>query len=522
MMDSPSLAPAKSLVPIAIAFVLVASVSPVHAQPAEPTAPPAAAPAPEGDTTPTQVPSTEPVEAPVAPAAPPPGPNTPTVGSEKPVAPGTIPSAEENTPPSWFTRAPLTVSVGEGDKRWALTFYGFVEASYIMDSTRSYSERIGAGLVARDDTYDGNHGRTQFSMRNTRLGLKFESPITGGVKPSAVIEADFYGPQTNSDTTPERTYYDAALFRIRHAYLLLENPYIDVLAGQTYDVFGWQNSRSTQFRLSHNFGAATGPVSVGLAAAAVRPVQRDSGVPDANAGIRLNVNSWKGMITTVANSGSLAESMFFQVSGVARQYKANAFAPPPTQTSNSATGWGVSFDVLIPVIPANDSNDRGNRLTLTGSFVNGTGIGDLININGGAMFPTLSNPAQASPAPEYDANVDQGLVTFDTQGVLHTIDWQAIKVGLQYYLPPSGRLFFTANYIQGHSANMKKLFPKGGAEIELLGRVADTTRYADVSLYWDATPAVRFGLTGAYTKVDYLDGDKPHNLRGMGIAQYAF
>ena len=57
-------------------------------------------------------------------------------------------------------------------------------------------------------------------------------------------------------------------------------------------------------------------------------------------------------ITTYANSGSSAEPMFLQVSGVTRQYKLNAFVPPPTQRSNSATGWGVSVDVLIPVIPA--------------------------------------------------------------------------------------------------------------------------------------------------------------------------
>ena len=214
--------------------------------------------------------------------------------------------------------------------------------------------------------------------------------------------------------------------------------------------------------------------------------------------------------------------MSIGVSGVVRQFRVDAFAPPPTQSSNSASGQGLSVDALLPVIPADNANDRGNRLTLTGSFVTGTGIADLITANGGARFPTLPNPAQANPAPVYDANVDDGLVTFDKRGVLHTIDWQAFKVGLQYYLPPSGRVIFSANYTQAHSGNMSKLFPKGGAEIELLGRVADTSRYGDVNLFWDATPAVRFGLSGEYSKVEYLDGDKPHNLRGMAMALYVF
>jgi len=523
MMDSSTPAAAKSLVPIALAFALVTSVSPARAQdPADKSEPAAAS---DSDATPAEVPATTPKEAPVAASAPPAAPNSPTAGTSVPVPVVTGPGAnvEEPTGSSWYARAPLMISAGESEKKWSLTFYGILEADFIHDTTRSFDDHVGSSLVARSDTYAGRHGRTQFSIRNTRLGLKFQAPQTGGVRPSAVLEADFNSPkpQVPSDT-PEREYFDEPTFRLRHAYMLLENDYVDVLAGQTYGIFGWWFSRSTQFRLSHNFGASSGPVTLGVAAAAVRPAQRDSQVPDANAALRLNLNHWQGVITTPAISGSTVQSSFLQVSGVGRQFNANAFAPPPTQTSNSATGWGVSVDALLAVIPANGPNDRGNRLTLTGDFVKGTGIGDLININGGAEFPTLSNPAQASPAPLYESNVDNGLVSFDTQGVLHTINWQEVRVGLQYYLPPSGRVFITANFIQGHSDNMKKLFPRGGAEIELLGRVADTTYYGDATLYWDATPNVRFGLMGAYTQVKYLDGNNPHNIRGFGLAQYAF
>jgi hypothetical protein len=302
-------------------------------------------------------------------------------------------------------------------------------------------------------------------------------------------------------------------------------------------VFGWQNlffpcsaeflglpnqlfSRNTQFRLGRTFGAA-GPVSLDVAASALRPAQRDSAVPDANFGVRLGLPGWKG-IATPGNVGTVALPLSLGVSGTVRQFKVNAFTPPPAQASNTVTGWGVSIDALLPVIRAGDADDRGNRLTLTGSFVTGAGIGDLITARGGARFPTLPNPAQANPPPLYDANVDPGLVSFDTQGVLHAIDWQAFRVGLQYYLPPMGRVVFAANYTQAHSKNLAQLFPRQGAEIELLARVADTSRYADANLFWDATPAVRFALSGQYTAVEYLDGDKPHNLRGMLQALYAF
>jgi hypothetical protein len=445
------------------------------------------------------------------------------------------PGAASESP---FARPPLTIGVGEGQGRWSMTFFGFVEADYIVDSTRSYQDAIGGTLVARTDTYEGRAGRTQFSMRNTRLGMAFTSPSVGVFTPSAVLAADFFGNQPNGPPAlAESAFYGSPTFRVRHAYVKLQSDYVDIVAGQTYDVFGWQNyffpysveflglpnqlfSRNPQLRVSRTW-AGLGPMSIDVAAAAVRPGQRDSAIPDGQAGVRFSLPDWKG-ITTPGNVGTVAMPLSIGVSGTVRQFKVNAFAPPPTQTSNNATGWGLSVDALVPIIPATDANDRGNRLTLTASFVVGTGIGDLVTAGGGASFPTLPNPAQANPPPLYNGNIDNGLVSFDTQGVLHTIDWRTWRVGLQYYLPPEGRLSLSANYTEGHSTNMAKLFPKGGAEIELLGRVADLSRYVDVNVFCDVTPAVRLGLSGQYTVVEYLDGDKPHNLRGMGQALYAF
>ena len=88
--------------------------------------------------------------------------------------------------------------------------------------------------------------------------------------------------------------------------------------------------------------------------------------------------------------------------------------------------------------------------------------------------------------------------------MLHTIDWWAAKGSFQYYFPGSGRMFVAGNFTYAHSRNIGKLFPKGGAEIELLGSVADKSLSGDASLLFDATPAIRFGLSGQYTQVRYL------------------
>jgi hypothetical protein len=205
-----------------------------------------------------------------------------------------------------------------------------------------------------------------------------------------------------------------------------------------------------------------------------------------------------------------------------RQFDADAFTPPPTQSSNLVTGWGLSIDAVLPIITASDEYDRSNKLTLAGSYVTGTGIGDLFRVNGGAKFPPLPNPARASPAPEYEANVDEGLVSFDRLGVLNTIDWQGFRVDAQYYLPPSGRVRLAAIYTEAYSKNMDALYPQGGAEIELLTHVADHVRYIEGSVFWDVSNRLRIGSAAIYTTVTYLDGEEPHNWRFKATGKYFF
>jgi hypothetical protein len=446
-------------------------------------------------------------------------------------------AGEEPPSPSWFARPPLAITIGHGAGTWRATLYGFVQADAMNDSTRSYSDSIGSSIVARDETYAGHVGRTQFSIRNTRLGFALESPVIGGVTASAIFEGDLFGNQPGSPPdVSEASYFNSPTFRIRHAYLRLEDDYVDVWAGQTYYLFGWQNyffpctleylglpneafGRTTQVRLAHTFRSSA--VDVDLAVAALRPAQRDSEIPDGNAGLRLSLNHWKG-ISTPGNVGTTALPLSLGVSAAVRDFKVNSFTPPPPQGSNSTVGWGVSVDALLPLIPAKDADDRGNKLTLTGTFVTGSGIADLVNAGGGASFPTLPNPAQISPAPVYSPDVDNGLVTFDNAGVLHTIDWQTFMAGIQYYLPPTGRVILAANYTEGFSRNMAQLYPRGGAEINLPTRVARLSRYADANVFFDVTPAVRIGGSFQYTATEYVDGETPRNLRWMASALYVF
>jgi len=479
---------------------------------------------------PEQAPETAP-ESPKEPPAAPVEVRAPTV-REEPKTPeqseaqgaATKPSEAEapvEPPKSWFYREPIALKIGD---RLAIRFYGAVQTDFVYDTTRSYGDSIGQSLVAREDTYEGTVGRFQASSRSTRFGLALEANRISGSTPSSVVEGDFAGDQPSSSTGgSERSFYDSPSFRLRHAYLNLDNDYLDVLVGQTDDVFGWQNtpmsvSRHTQFRLSTSF-LPSSPVGIEVAAAAVRPAQRDSRLPDAQGGVRFTLNGWRGIYTR--DGIPSARKLSIGASGVVRQFDVDAFTPPPTQTSNRVIGWGVSLDAMLPIIPARDEYDRSNALTIAGSYVRGAGIGDLMRVDGGAEFPPLPNPARASPPPEYEANVDEGLVTFDRLGVLNTIAWEGFRVDGQYYFP-GGRVRLAAVYSQAYSRNMADLYPLGGAEIDLITHIADRVRYMEANLYWDVTPEVRFQTACIYTTVTYLDDEKPHNIRGKLTAYYFF
>src|SRR6476620_11138284 len=140
--------------------------------------------------------------------------------------------------------------------------------------------------------------------------------------------------------------------------------------------------------------------------------------------------------------------------------------------------------------------DRKNALSVNAEFTTGTGIADLYTgLTGGALFPTLPNPGNLDPAPLYRPNVDAGMVTFDADGNLKTIDWRAIVVGVQYYLPVwDGRLWVSGNYSQLKSNNIVSLTPENSR-----GGVFYWQEYYDANAYAALTPAVQLGRSAAHT-----------------------
>jgi len=486
--------------PIALVLCLAA---PAAAQPA-----PAPEPAPTAPEPAPAPPSTEP-------AVPPPPAVPPGTGQPPPAS-----------PPAESAKPGAAPSPGQVTSKWTATLYGFAEVDLMHDTTQSFGDSPGNGLTVRSGAASlaYNNGRTQTTARNSRLGVRLSAPESNGMKASGNVEMDFMGNQPNP--VSEAANVNNGTFRIRAAYAKLETPYVDLLAGQYYFLFGegpfffpmsiWffglpnqGFGRTQQFRLSHTIKSEA--VSLDIAASVQRPPQRDSEVPDFQGGLKLGVNSWKGP-HTIGSGYPAVDPLTIAVSGSLRHFRVNEFAAAPV-TTHTANGWGISVDGMIPVIPGT-AKAKGNALTLTGSFVKGNAIGDLIGgLTGGAAFPSLP---PATPQPTFTPNIDPGIVQYDSAGHLRTLNWQTFMVGLQYYLPPDGRITVAANYTQGDSDNITDGLT-GGA----LGTVMKQSQFVELVALADITPAVRAGVAWQRTAQTRGDDTTTKNNR-LELSVYFF
>jgi hypothetical protein len=462
-------------------------------------------------------------------AAPEPTPEPPAPPAAEPQpapAPAPAPAPEPPAPaPSAKAATPAAPEPSPVKTKWAGSIYGWLQADIVYDTTQSYAnEGSGGGILAAPNTYAGENGRLQYSFRNSRLGFRGNAPEVMGLRPSGLVEFDFNGNQPPGLT--ETAFWSNATMRARHVWVKVESDYIDVLFGQTWNLFGWQPffhpntlqlqgvpaqifSRATQLRLSHTF--KTEPVNIDLAVAAVRPPQRDAGVPDLQGGLKLGLNGWKGQHVGGAGAGAAADPLSVGVSGLMRKFNVLSFTEAPEVDGNKETGWALSLDALIPVIPASSLNSIG-ALSLQGSFQTGSGFNDQYSaLTGGLPAPGLPAPAMAAART---ANIDPGLVAYDANGVLHTIDWKMFLVDLQYFFP-GGNVWISGNFSQMESGNILDYAATAAS-------VFKKEQFLDVNLFWNITPAVRVGAEFASFKQTMGDDTTRKNARGQFSGFYLF
>jgi hypothetical protein len=421
--------------------------------------------------------------------------------------------------------------------KWATTLYGFVEADNIWDTTRSFNDLAGNSQVSRAGTSAGDNSRFMVGVRNSRFGFRLKAPETHGIRASAMLEMDFLGPEPTvgnpvpapspNPLTTEGNFWANPVLRIRHFNLKVETPIVDILAGQYWQLFGWQSayhvntveiqgvpgqvySRTPQLRISKTIKAK--PVTVEVAVAGVRPVQRDNGLPDGEAGLRLALDSWTG-VQTVGSTGTQISPLSVAVTGLLRRVEVDQWAATPKYT-NDLTMDALAVDAFVPVIPGSkDSKD--NSFSLNGELATGYGFADRYSgLTGGVGFPALPTPAGGT-APTYNADIDSGIVSYDTTGKLHGIQWTTYLFGAQYYFPGTdGKAWISGNYSHAQSANSHYY----GAAAKT--RAAED--WFDVNFFVDPVPAIRVGAEYANFNDCYVDGTHAINHRVQLSGFYLF
>jgi hypothetical protein len=494
--------------------------------------PPPPSPAPPSSTPP---PASPPITGLPLPPPAPPAPLAP----QQPDTTMALPPPEEPEPlesPEAWDKKPTR----QMQARWKSMLYGFVELDAMRDSTQSYGPSTNNNMLARPGTYAGLHGRTQMTANNSLFGFVVSAPSWNRLRANGHFEMDFFGAQPTDAT--EATVYTVGAVRMRLFYFRLKQVFdassLELLAGQYHDLFAWGGAgfyphsvaflgiagqiyhRQPQVRLTWSVPLCC--VTIDVAAAAVRPVQRDSEVPDVQAGIKISLDKWRGIGAQGFGQPDI-QPIAIGVSGVWRRFAVAEFLPVPGEPK-IGFGYGVAANAFVPIIPAHSLLDRGNALSLNAEVTVGTGISDLYTaLTGGALFPTLPNPSGRMPAPIYRPNIDSGIVTFDADGNLKTINWRALVVGLQYYLPiADGRVWLSANYTQLKSTNILTVTPENSR-----GGVFYWQQYFDANAYAALTPAVQLGLSYQYTQQYF--GDRPfggahpssHNHRGeLGLRMF--
>jgi len=404
--------------------------------------------------------------------------------------------------------------------RFITTIYGYLEGDGIHDSQRAVNDSYGGHPVLNlGGTVPGDNGRTTFSSRGTRLGLRFSAPEVGGVRVRGNFEMDFVGnpasgnPGARPPTQTEASFFTNAIPRIRHALMQVDSDIVTFWIGQTWNVMAFEAAylptsvqpqglsgqlfgRNPQIRLSHIFDAKI--FSVELAAAALRPPQMDAELPDFQGGLKLSLPGWTG-VQSIGSTATTISPFSVAVTGALRKLKlaSNVTSSTTATSSSSVTGSAIAVDAFVPVLPAKERG--GLAISVLGEATTGSGYGDLFSgLTGGAGVGQPTGTPAATYAPFQD--IDAGIAGWDNFGVLRTINWRTLLLDAQISY---GKVVLAGNYSNVYSDNVT-LFT---------GANWYQQTWWDANLIVDPWPGVRFGLEYARTLQRKFGGGLANNSR---------
>jgi hypothetical protein len=419
---------------------------------------------------------------------------------------------------------------------WKIAAGGFVELDSITDSTRSFTESMNNAPVSRPDAPAGQAGRTQFSIRDSRLGFAISAPEFARWKTRGYFEFDFMGtaPSPGSASgTPEAGFFNTPALRARHAYVSVESAGWQLMAGQSWAMFGWQPNyfipslqvpafpgmafaRTAQIRITRSTEISQG-ASLQAALGVMRPPQRDAELPGLEAGFRIAFDSRVSGYTGAATGPQRPQPMSLAVSATVREFAVPQNPANPSGEMAHYPGSALAIDFLLPVIASADGKEVADTLTLGGEFTSGTGYGD--------QFPgwtgNLANPLNSSKSiAQSNTGLDGGIGDFDSSGEFRLVRLMSANAYFQYHLPSAARAWVSGGYSWLYSDNVALLATGGKTSAGLVPYTKNQAAFVNVA--HDLTGNIRVGAELCHESTTYGDGSIAHNNRYQASVWFIF
>ena len=289
-------------------------------------------------------------------------------------------------------KSPLSLQIGPV----LFTPLGFMDFTSVTRSVRNGGD-IGTSFASfpYSNTSNGQLSETRFSAKNSRLGLRMDTDISGW-NVTGYVETDFLGNQptninvvSNSDTLRMRVYFvDASHgpweFLAGQDWSMLTpnrkgiSPFPnDIFFTQDVDVnyqLGLIWERTPQVRLLYHpddhwtLGISAENPDQYVGSAVTLPAGFDSSQVDNGSNGTATPNLMPDWVGKVAYDGKIAGMpLHVDAAGLLREFKINTFIPAMhTSTDDYATGYGGSINFNLGVLP---------HLLLIGNFYASNGGG---------------------------------------------------------------------------------------------------------------------------------------------------
>ncbi|MFH1504193.1 MAG: hypothetical protein ABIH08_02220 [Candidatus Omnitrophota bacterium] len=315
----------------------------------------------------------------------------------------------ENIEEKTIAGSPAAESLVSGHK---VKMYGFLKLDSSIDDSKTNNPD--APKYASSEATVSDEKQYAMTAMNTRLGLNYSGSDLGAAKTFGNVELDFYDTASDNSQKP----------RMRHAYFKLNYPRWELLAGQTWDIFGplgpntlntngylWNGGnigfRRPQVRLTNNFDFNEGKKVVTQLS-----INRNIGI--ANGTVNTGENSGYPMAQARAayTFPFLGEKSTIGVAGLygMEEYNRNDTV---TDDNYDVSQWGVGLDL---------STAFNSWLSLKGEFFRGSnldallaGIGYGINTTKEEGVDTRGGWAQLTCKPwdKYAFNLGYGIERLD-------------------------------------------------------------------------------------------------------------